>query len=432
VPLPEGISRWTPVERIETEPYAGPVYSLEVEADHTYMANGIVVLNSIYGFRGSSPEYLTEFAEAWKARVYCMNRNYRSGRAVVSLANTIIRPAEVRLPIDLVAERPLDGVVRVRAAATLDDEAEEVANDIAAFVAGGGRYGAAAVLSRTNAQSRAVEDVFVRRGIPYVVLGGCAFYERREVRDLLAYLRLAGGHDLRSDTLRQCLNSPFRFLPAALADRLREASGHTWAERATEAASGAGLKPRQAEAVAEWSAVMDGLARAIGCGARPAELLNDLIGRVRYIEHLERDQGRESIEASPGANVRELVRVAERFDTVDTLLDFVNETLRAVEQARKDADAQDRVLIMSVHRSKGLEWERVWVIGCNEDILPHQRGDLEEERRLLYVASTRARDELTLSHVAAISTRAGTRSGEPSRFLIEAGLVPGADAQEGA
>ena len=157
---------------------------------------------------------------------------------------------------------------------------------------------------------------------------------------------------------------------------------------------------------------------------KPASILNDLVTRTGYIKYLEREQGEESVENSHAANVREMVRIAERFDTVGDLFDYIESMTKAAEKQRADGQAGgDRVLLMSVHKSKGLEWANVWVNGCNEQVLPHWRGDIEEERRLMYVAATRARDNLVLSYVRQFARPEGVKEALPSRFLRDAGLV---------
>jgi superfamily I DNA/RNA helicase len=438
VPVVTQPVRWSPVERIDTAPYEGPVHSLEVEKNHAYIANGIGVLNSIYGFRGSSPEYLTEFAEAWGAKVYCLHRNYRSGRAVVAAANEVLRPAAVKLPVDLVAERPLDGTVRVVRAASPEDEAEELGAHVAEHVAGGGRYADVAVLFRTNAQSRAVEEALLARKIPYRVLGGLIFYERKEVKDLLAYLRVAAGRDESGDALRRCINAPFRYLGAKFYEKVREAKARGWVDRVRLAGHVEGLRWRQKRSATEWADLVEELGRRIQRGVRPHLLLEEIVQATAFLQWVERDQGAQSVEASPAANVRELLRLAARFPITAELLDFVDETVRAARRQQDDEEKTDEVLLMSVHRAKGLEWPRVWVIGCNEELMPHAKGEPEEERRIFYVASTRARDELVLSHVAELPTKRGRGPATPSRFLRDAGLIaaqgdePGGAEGEGA
>ncbi len=157
--------------------------------------------------------------------------------------------------------------------------------------------------------------------------------------------------------------------------------------------------------------------------ARPSSLLEHVVRATKYIDYLNKEEGGETTEESGAANVREMVRVAERFATADELLSYIDETITEGRAQRDDKQAGGvRVLLMSIHRSKGLEWPHVYVVGLNEMVLPHAKGDPEEERRLAYVAVTRARDVLTLSYVRRIATRAGIRDVEPSRFLLDTGL----------
>lgn len=296
------------------------------------------------------------------------------------------------------------------------------------------------VLYRCNAQSRAIEEALLKHRIPYIVVGGVSFYERREVRDLLAYLRLATGCG-KTDDIKRSINTPFRFLGAKFVDRVMTATGgsedsHTnWVRIVDDVARQQGLQSRQRSSATEWSAMLTGLQSAIVAGAEPTAtsedkegakpnvLLENIIRSTRYIEWLQKEEGEESADNSAGSNVREMVRVAERFATAEDLLTYIDDTIKASRIQREDKQAGgERVLLMSVHRSKGLEWSHVYVIGMNEMVLPHAKGDPEEERRVAYVAATRARDVLTLSYVRRITTRAGVRDVQPSRFVIDTGL----------
>lgn len=423
--------------------------------DHrNYMVIGDC-FQSIFGFRGSSPEYLANFADEWGARVIVLPRNYRSGRRIIEAANAIVSHATVDgidAPSTMLGERDVDGDVRVLCAESLDDEAREVTARITASVAAGEtRFADHTVLFRTNAQSRAIEEALLAARVPYVVVGGVSFYERKEVRDLLAYLRLAAG-TARLDDIKRSINTPFRFLGARFVEKVSDAvDGRDlecvdWASIVDRVADGDRIQARQRASAHEWAGLVRGMRAAIEASARedasddvkregrPAQLLEHVVRATRYIEYLNREEGGETTEDSAAANVREMVRVAERFSTASELLEYIDETIRSARTQRDDKQAGgERVLLMSVHRSKGLEWPHVYVVGMNEMILPHAKGDAQEERRLAYVAATRARDVLTLSYVRRIATRAGIRDAEPSRFLLDTGLpldVPLAIASE--
>lgn len=384
------------------------------------------LFQAIYGFRGSKPDYLAEFLGEWGARDISMVRNYRSGSKIIGLANAVVAPATVGedRAREMVAAREGVGEGRVRLvqADNFDDEAEEVAHWVRDSVAGGGSYGDHCVLFRLNAQSRALEDALLREKIPYLIVGGVNFWQRKEVKDLLAYLRVAAGRDEEGDGVRRCINAPFRFLGAAFVGRLMDAREEepelTWTQLVNHVAEKSGIQQRQRDSAVEWSRMMSdvgGMISSEGTEWTPTKILTHIVDHTKYVSWLEKEEGEESIESSHAANVREMVRVAGSFETVAEFLDYVDQNVRETAKAKRVRG--DRVLLMSVHRSKGLEWSKVWVVGCNEKILPHAKGDIEEERRLMYVAITRARDELTCSYVDAFSTKAGVQEGRLSSFL---------------
>ena len=175
---------------------------------------------AIYGFRGSSPKYLMDFPGEWDSRIVTMNRNYRSAPEIVAVANEIIRRGIAKLPEDMVAERQAGGTVDVIGSETLEDEAGEVVSALKARAESGRPLSDVCVLFRLNAQSRSLEDAMLAEKIPYVLVGGTNFYERKEVKDLLAYLRLVSGRDKDGDAVRRCINAPFRFLGAAFVEKL--------------------------------------------------------------------------------------------------------------------------------------------------------------------------------------------------------------------
>lgn len=406
--------------------------------DHrNYMVVGDTA-QAIYGFRGTTPKYLADFANEWNAKTIIMNRNYRSGSKIIDAANNVIRPAEVKLPVDMIAEAGIEGSAAVKQALDFDDEANEFAAWVFAHQQTGGKLADITCLFRLNAQSRALEEALLKRRIPYQLIGGRSFYDRREVKDLLAYLRVATNSDREGDGIKRCINAPFRFLGARFVDRVMEearAAGFpresvNWVEIAQSAARQEGVQGRQRQSVAEWATLMAMVAERVGqegqepkstIDANPGKILGELVNKTRYIEWLEKEEGSESVESSSSANVRELIRVAEKFSTVKELLNYIELTQAAAKKQRR-GDKGDRVLLMSIHRSKGLEWPKLWVVGCNESILPHVKGEPEEERRLAYVAITRAKEELVLSFVTSFATRGGIQQGQASRFLSDAGL----------
>lgn len=384
---------------------------------------------SIFGFRGSRPEAIMNFQADWDgASVVTMARNYRCGSAIVECANEAIRPCECRLPSDLIAEGGWEGGVSHWDEPDLDAEARRVVTSCKDNHANGRKWEEHTVLFRTNAQSRALEEAFLEEKVPYLVVGGTNFYERKEVKDLLAYLRAATGRDTEA-SVRRCANAPFRFLGAKTIDKILGFLGKgTSVEAITNAAmvtaTADRMQRRQVQSLADWTDTLERVAEQAASLPSDDRTVGDLIDELEratgYIEWLKKDQGEEGIESSHVANVKELIRVASRFATVDEFLDFIEETTRKAAKAAKETGG--RVLLMSIHRSKGLEWPFVFVVGCSEGILPHPRGDQEEERRLFYVALTRAAEHCYLSSPRVLALRGGIKEVDTSIFVRE--LMP--------
>lgn len=407
---------------------------------------------SIYGFRGALPEKFLAFREEWGAEVIRMHRNYRSGDAILEAANGTIRAMDptTHLGVEMVGERGVPGEVVLDEYQDADDEGENVADRILELHESGIGWQDIAVLYRTNAQSRGVEEACLSNKVPYVVIGGTNFYDRKEVKDLLSYLRAGAGRD-GWDPIRRSLNKPFRFLGKAFLEKVE--GNHRVSEKWTEtvrrvADMRGGIQSRQRTSAFEWAGLVDGIAQSITIrdagqaelesepiedrdaitmvpelrDHMPAALLERVIAETDYMRYITRDEGAETVENNRVSNVRELVRAAARFTTVAELLDYVDTVLEAAREA-KAGSKSDRVTLCSLHRSKGLEWLAVFVLGCNEKILPHGRAeDIEEERRLFYVGMTRAMDVLHLSMLRVASFGSSVMSCEPSRFIAEAGL----------
>lgn len=408
---------------------------------------------SIYNFRGANPQAMLKFEADWGARVIRMGRNYRSADSIVELANRSLdaMPPSTHLGVKMLAERGEAGEVKAVVYDDFDAEGEGVTEKILESHEDGRLWKDHVVLFRTNAQSRGVEEALLGARVPYVVIGGTNFYDRREVKDLLAYLRVAEGRGTFDD-VRRAINTPFRYLGKAFIDGLENTMSR---QRGSEPSSiveivrsfvvgPAKLQQRQRTSALEWCQIITQVSLAIKAGeespvslavddlardeAAPARLLEHLVSDLRYAEWLTRDEGTESPENNRVSNVRELVRAAGRFPTVGELLDYVDDTLERAARAKREATSSDVVTLCSIHRSKGLEWPVVFVLGVNDKILPHAMAeDQDEERRLFYVACTRARDSLQLSCVsrAAVSNRVLDLA--PSKFLAEVGINLGAD-----
>jgi DNA helicase-2/ATP-dependent DNA helicase PcrA len=417
--------------------------------DHNNIMGVGDLAQSIYKFRGARPELFADFAKDWPScKVVKMNRNYRSGPEVIEAGNAVARHMQegMWMGVDMKAERQAPAVIERKVCTDLDAEGLEIVQRIVEAHEDGMPWKSAAVLYRTNAQSRGIEEACLSRRIPYVVIGGVNFYERKEVRDLLAYLRVADGRGTFKD-IQRCINSPFRYLGKAFVDRIEGArrNGQKWTDVVRSVAStGKGIQNRQRTSVEQWAGLIDSCSRSIeirkgmsgavmpGAGEiltsptddprphMPAALLEMIVSETDFLRWLTRDEGAETVENNRVSNVRELVRAAERFTSVEEFLDYIDETVEAARRAKGDKNA-DRVTLCSLHRSKGLEWSFVAVAGCNEKIIPHARAsDIEEERRLFYVGVTRAMDVLHVSSVKQATCGDVVRTLSPSRFIGEA------------
>lgn len=405
---------------------------------------------TIYTWRGANPDKLLNFEKNWGARVIRMGRNYRCGQTIIDAANLTLdamNPA-TKLDIKMLCERThedgsrVQGNVMCREYNDLDDEGFSIVDTIKSMMTDGSEPRDIALLYRTNAQSRSPEEALISARIPYRIVGGVSFYERKEVKALLAYLRLAGGVGTLDDISR-CINTPFRYLGKAFVEKVGEEAESAgtlrngdWPTTIRTVAARAGMQYRQRDSAETWARLITEMAGRIKTGAAaqhgsdtailatPARILEDIIRDTRYVAALEKDEGQETVENSRVSNVREMVRAAGRFTTVSELIEYVDKTLAASKRQAKEKNP-NKVTLSSLHKAKGLEWPSVFLIGVSDRILPHGRAeDPEEERRLFYVGVTRARDTLHVSCVRNVAFGAKVVMVEPSPFLAEAGLKP--------
>jgi DNA helicase II / ATP-dependent DNA helicase PcrA len=386
---------------------------------------------SIYAFRGATIRNIEEFERDFAgARVILLEQNYRSTQNILAAANAVVSRNASRIPKNLWSDQgdgpPIIGYV----ADSEHDEAAFVAEEVDRLSdEGEATPGQVAVFYRTNAQSRVFEEVFIRAGMPYKVVGGVRFYERREIRDLLGYLRLIA-NPADEVSLRRVLNMPRRGIGeraeecvAALAHRDRI----TFAAALGKPQDVPGLAARSARSIEAFNDLIGGLREAVAAGSPVGDLAEAVLDRSGYLAELQASSDLQ--DASRIENLTELVSVAREYDGQHpdgTLLDFL-EQVSLVADADQIPDGEDHgglVTLMTLHTAKGLEFPVVFLTGLEENVFPHERSigderELEEERRLAYVGITRAEQRLYL-------TRAMTRAwwGRPayhkqSRFLSE-------------
>lgn len=386
---------------------------------------------AIYSWRGSQWKPFFEFARAEGTFAVDMVRNYRCAPNILAAANALIRTGEVQPCPDAIAEVPALGRLEVCDAADVDDEADEVVAWLNERVTEeGARWADMVILFRVNAQTRALEDKLLRARIPYRIVGGANFYDRKMVKNLLAYLR-AGFLPEAAENIARSLNAPFRYLGKAFTEKVERhwVDGEPVRAQLERGVRSERLQSRQEASVKEYIRIVEGLQRGFDEETpkedrfkNVGEALVWLVDATKYAEWIKKEEGEESLDNSALSDVRELCRVASSFATPAELLTYVDETKEA---ARKQIDnrASDVVTLMTFHKSKGLEFPRVWALGWNEGTLPHARGEEPEERRLAYVAMTRAKVELVCSYVHEMALPRGVVKVEPSRYLKDAGLL---------
>ncbi|HEY8544097.1 MAG TPA: DNA helicase PcrA [Acidimicrobiales bacterium] len=374
---------------------------------------------SIYKFRGADMRNIVEFEDAFPdTTVVLLEQNYRSTQTILDAANAVIANNLSRKPKDLWTERGKgDPIVRYRADDEVD-EAQWIAREIARLHDETElRWGDIAVFYRTNAQSRVLEEHLMRVGIPYKVIGGTRFYDRREVKDAIAYLR-AVVNPADEVSVKRVLNEPKRGIGAtsvAKLDAYAAAHGLSFME-ALRRADAAGVSGKAARGIEAFLAVLDDV-EPLAAG-NPGPLLEALLERSGYADALDAERTVES--EGRLENLAELVGAAGDFATVDEFL----EQISLVSDADQLDDDPSHVVLMTLHAAKGLEFPAVFLIGMEDGVFPHLRSltepeELEEERRLAYVGITRAQRRLYLTHAWSRTLFGGTQYNAASRFIDE-------------
>jgi DNA helicase-2/ATP-dependent DNA helicase PcrA len=357
------------VERVDVEDYDGPVHDLEVITTHNYIAGGVLVHNSIYRWRGADMKNILEFERAFPdVTTILLEQNYRSTQTILDAANAVIEHNASRKPKMLWTESGRGSRIVRYHADDEGDEAQWVAHTIAELHDGGDyRWGDVAAFYRTNAQSRVVEEALMRAGIPYKVIGGTKFYDRREIKDALAYLR-AVANPADEVSVKRVLNVPKRGVGDTTVGRL-----DTWATgqsvtfmEALRHAGEAGVSSTSQRGVSQFVELIDSLVGLVAGG--PGEVLQAALERSGYLDELETEHTVES--AGRLENLGELVGSAREFQTVD---EFLEQISLVADTDEIDAD-ESKVTLMTLHSAKGLEFPVVFLVGAEEGVFPHIRA----------------------------------------------------------
>ena len=371
---------------------------------------------SIYGWRGAEIKNILDFESNFSGtKIVKLERNYRSTSTILGIANSVIEKNRERKKKTLWTDNPAGKKAVVFKADDSADEARFVAERISGLVRSRDfTWSDVAVFYRANFQSRLIEEGLRAAGIPYRIVSGVGFYQRAEIKDVVAYLRLVQNPRDDSSFLR-IVNVPPRKMGGVTLGKLREASqaGGFALFEAAEYCREHDLLPAQAlRTISRFLEIINELGSA--AQSQPvARVIKILLQNTAYMDYLGEDHQRVE-------NVKELLNAAEDFGEM-SLSDFLDLILLATDEDRGDS-GEEKVSLMTIHAAKGLEFPAVFVVGVNEDLLPHKRsagvpGGLEEERRLFYVAVTRAERLLYLSYASLMSASGGTYRARRSAFL---------------
>lgn len=384
---------------------------------------------SIYRFRGADITNILHFERDYPdAQVIKLEKNYRSTKTILNAANEVISHNSERKPKKLWTENEQGEQVQLFEAENEHDEAYYVADTIRKEKQDGGKYSDFSILYRTNAQSRVMEEVLVKSNIPYRMIGGLKFYDRKEIKDLLAYLRLVVNPD-DDLSLRRVINVPKRGIGAATLDKIARFADSQEISmfRALLEVEEIGLSQRFiqslvgfAQMIKELNAMMDYLSAG--------EITETVLDRSGYREELKKEDTVEA--ASRLENIDEFLSVTQEFESKNedkSLVAFLTELalISDVDSLEEESDGEeDSVTLMTLHSAKGLEFPQVFLIGMEDGLFPHSRTlddpeELEEERRLAYVGITRAQKKLYLTRAKNRMLYGRTNAHPPSVFLKE-------------
>ncbi|CAN5223121.1 DNA helicase PcrA [soil metagenome] len=398
---------------------------------------------SVYSWRGADIRNILDFERDYpEAKVVKLEQNYRSTQTILSAANAVVANNASRKAKELWTSG--DEGERIRLFTAADDYAEArfVVSEIRRLADAGASLRDVAVFYRTNAQSRTLEDVLVREGIPYQIVGGVRFYERAEIKDTMAYLSVISNPNA-SVSLERIINVPKRGLGATSVARLSEyaqRNGISLYDSLAEADE-AGLSGAARKACAKVRELFEGW-RVAAREVPPSEMMEAVLDESGYKKELEAEA---TVEAeSRLENLQELVNAAAEYERMAGPLEATLDGFLQEQALFSEADkltGEGRATLMTLHNAKGLEYDHVFIVGMEEGTFPHARSmdeqNLEEERRLCYVGITRARKTLTLTYARVRSTYGEREYQMPSRFLSEiperfkAGTVPGTSAGRG-
>ena len=392
---------------------------------------------SIYSFRGANIDNILQFRNQYPGcRIFKLEQNYRSTQNIVNAANSLINKNKEQIPKTIYSEKEVGSKLRVLSLYSDYEEAYAVASSVGRMSAAKGyRFSDFAILYRTNAQSRLLEEAFRKRAIPYKIYGGLSFYQRKEIKDIIAYFRLiVNPHD--EEAFKRVINYPARGIGETTVNKLIAAAviadTSLWNVLASPAEYAVPVNAGTLKKLSAFRALMEPfIAQRDTLDAD--ELATLVVKESGLLQLLAQDRSTEGI--SKYENLQELLKGIVEFCQLHReegseqvrLVDFLSEVSLLTDQDDTREESTDKVTLMTVHAAKGLEFRNVFVVGLEEDLFPSPMAKdnlraIEEERRLFYVAITRAEENCTLSYAKSRFRNGQTQMCSPSRFLRDIDL----------
>lgn len=415
------------VSEVSIEEYDGYVYDLSIPNLRQFICEGIVVHNSIYGWRGADITNILNFEKDFqRSTTIMLEQNYRSTQNILNVANKVIKNNDSRKDKKLWTSNHKGDPIIYNELPDAEDETLFVADKIDELIKEGYKLSDFAILYRTNAQSRSFEDVFIRKAIPYKIVGGLRFYDRMEIKDIIAYLKVLE-NPVDNISLKRIINTPRRGIGNATIEKIEQ-----YALEINDSMYGAllsldniDLNARAKNSLKPFVEMMNNLmAKKELLGVK--DFIEEVINATGYIKVLEKE---DTIESQTRLdNIKEFLSVAIDFEIQmgESNLEEFLATIALLSDVDKTSDTTNVVTMMTVHSAKGLEFPVVFMVGMEEELFPTFRAldnesDLEEERRLCYVAITRAEKLLFITSAKLRTIYGKTNYTLPSRFIGEMG-----------
>ncbi|MBI2676726.1 MAG: UvrD-helicase domain-containing protein [Candidatus Yanofskybacteria bacterium] len=404
--------------------YNGPVYDLDIERTHTYTANNFAVHNSIYGFRQADLRNILSFERDYpEAKIVFLEQNYRSTQNILAAAQNIISNNKFQRHKNLWTENQEGEKILLAELGNEREEGKFITDEIKKGLKKGQDLNNFCVLYRTHAQSRAVEEAMLKAGLPYKIIGGLKFYERKEIKDVLAYLRLLLNPS-DNFSLERIHNVPSRGIGKKTFERILEIQKQKSAGNVFELFKNhrEELDKKALSGLASLSKTINALEEKLD-ESYLSKLIKKLLQNIDYQKYL---QEKTVDHESRWENVKELLTVTSKYDNLksrESLPVFLEE-VSLIQETDQIKNQEKSATLMTMHASKGLEFPTVFLAGMEEGLFPHPRSitdpvELEEERRLCYVGITRAKEKLYLTHCQNRMVYGSSQFNPVSRFVSE-------------